>query len=42
MIIDIVFLFSGLINGDEIRGGSFRWVDQEDESISMEPPSDVE
>ncbi|KAL4134803.1 hypothetical protein QTP88_006515 [Uroleucon formosanum] len=35
------FFFTCLINGDEIRGGSFRWVDQEDESISMEPPPDV-
>jgi len=42
MIINIVFLFSGLINGDQIRGGSFRWVDQGDETISMEPPPDLE
>ncbi|KAL5238625.1 hypothetical protein ACI65C_006035 [Semiaphis heraclei] len=35
------FFFTCILNGDQIRGGSFRWVDQSDESISMTPPPDI-
>ncbi|KAL5245530.1 hypothetical protein ACI65C_012940 [Semiaphis heraclei] len=35
------FFFTCLLNGDQIRGGSFRLVNQSDESISMPPPPDI-
>ncbi|CAI6355762.1 unnamed protein product [Macrosiphum euphorbiae] len=35
------FFFTCLLSGNQIRGGSFRWVDQGDESIPMLPPPDL-